>query len=53
MPKRVNEFTNITCRTLAAIICGFNDTMTALVEILHNEQVCDRSSYHRTGWLFI
>ena len=44
IPKRVNELTNITDRTLAAIGCGFNDSMTALLYIMNK---CDRSNYHR------
>ena len=39
IPKRVKELTNITDKTLAAIGCGFNDSMTALVEFMHNEQL--------------
>ena len=30
IPKRVKKLTNITDRTLAAIGCAFNDSMTAL-----------------------
>ena len=39
IPKRVKELTIITDRTLDAIGRGFNDSMTALVELIHNEQL--------------
>ena len=39
IPQRVKELTNITDRTLATIGCGFNDSTTALVEFIHNEQL--------------
>ena len=45
IPKRMKELRNITDKTLAAIGCGFNDSMTALME------ECDRSNFHRTRWL--
>ena len=39
IPKRVKGLTNITDRTLAAIGCDLNNSMTALVEFIHNEQL--------------
>ena len=39
IPKRVKELTNVKYNPLAAIGCCFNDSMTALLEFMHNEQL--------------
>ena len=45
IPKRVKELRNITDKTFAAIGCGFKESMTALMEFMHNEQL----SSHTVG----
>ena len=39
IPKRLKELTNITDKTLAAIGCDCNDSMTAIMEFMHNVQL--------------